>query len=55
MQVPLGTIVGKVACQCAIDIDRMGVVALDEVGVVAVHRPDEVAEAFLHDRVNTAG
>ena len=41
--------------QGPVDVDRVGIVALDQFGIVAVHRPDEIAKAFLQHRVDPAG
>ena len=43
-------IAAVIALQGALDIDRMGIVALDQVAVVAVHRPDELRQRALHPR-----
>ena len=40
----LGGIGKVVLLQRPLDVDRMGVVALDEIGVIAVHRPDEIRQ-----------
>ena len=42
---------GIVGAKRALDVDRVGVVALDEVAVVAVHRPDEGSDFRAHVRV----
>ena len=41
-------IAAVIALQGALDIDRMGIVALDQVAVIAVHRPDELRQRGLY-------
>jgi hypothetical protein len=40
--------------QSPINVERVGVVSLNEVAVVAIHRAYEVADAFLNDRMEAA-
>ena len=44
LEVALFGVLAVVALEGAFDIDRVGVVAFDEVAVVAVHRPHEIGE-----------
>ena len=48
LEPPLRSIRRVVGAQRAVDVDRMGVVALDEVAVVAVHRPHEGSDLRSH-------
>ncbi|MFD0389274.1 hypothetical protein ACFQ4K_18165 [Tistrella bauzanensis] len=41
LKVPLLRVGAIVALQSPFDVDRMGIVAFDEIAVIAVHRPDE--------------
>ena len=53
LQVSLMRVGAKVVPECPFDIDRMGLVPLDQVAVVAVHRPHEIGERG-HDAVRQA-
>ena len=44
LEVALFGVLAVVALERALDIDRVRVVALDQVAVVAVHRPHEIGE-----------
>ena len=48
LQIALFGIVAVVVLEGALDIDRVGVVPLDQVAVVAVHRPHEIGERGHH-------
>lgn len=50
LEVSPDAILGIVAGERPIDLDGMGIVALDEVGIIAVHRPHEVAQTRLKPR-----
>lgn len=41
LKIPLFSVGAVIVVEGALDIDRVGVMALDQVAVVAVHRPDE--------------
>jgi hypothetical protein len=40
LQIAAKWVSGIVSCQSSVNVARMGVVALDQIGVVAIHRPD---------------
>ena len=44
LEVAFFGVLAVVALEGALDIDRVGVVAFDQVAVVAVHRPHEIGE-----------
>ncbi len=43
----------EIVRQCSFNITRMGVVALDKVRVVAVHRPYKITNGLLEERMST--
>lgn len=51
LQVTAMRVAGIVRRQGTIDVARMGVVALDQVRVVAVHRAHEIGDRPPHDRM----
>lgn len=55
LEIPLARFVRKIVRQRPVDIAGMGVVPLDQVGIVAVHRPDEYADRLAQDRVHALG
>ena len=55
LEVPLLRILGIVACEGTVDADRVSVMALDEVGIVAVHRTHQVADAGVERGMDTPG
>ncbi len=55
LKIPLARFVREVVRQRPVDVAGMGVVALDQVGVVAIHRPDEGADRLAQDRVHPLG
>ena len=54
LQIALLSVVAVVILERTLDVDRMGIVALDQVRVVAVHRADQAGEGHLHRARKTA-
>ena len=48
LQVSLRRVGAEIVLQRALNIDGMGIMTLDQVAVIAVHRPDEVGEPRPH-------
>jgi len=54
LQVPLDRVGAVVVVDRSLDVDGVGIVALDQVAVVAIHRPYEVGEGGQHPRGEAA-
>src|SRR5512145_358181 len=48
LKVSLARVIAIVVVECPFDIDGMGIVALDEIAVVAVHGSHQVSERRAH-------
>jgi hypothetical protein len=53
LKVALFRVGSVVACQCPVDIDRVCLVALDQVRILAVHRSDQIAYTGAQHRGQT--
>jgi hypothetical protein len=48
-------LLGELVIERSVNVSRKGVMAFDEVGVVAVHRTHEIAHRGAHHRVEASG